>query len=156
MKIQSERFGNFEVDDTDALQFPEGIVGFPSERSFVLLRHREGSPIAWLQSSVTPALAFPVVSVDALALERPYSAAVRHSGDESNPHAVMAVLCAPAGQVATVNLLAPIVVNVTTRVGAQIFLEEGAYSTTERFALREHPVRPADAAVFASPAAAAP
>ena len=30
MKIQSERFGNFEVDDNDALQFPEGIVGFPS------------------------------------------------------------------------------------------------------------------------------
>jgi flagellar assembly factor FliW len=156
MKIHSERFGNIEVDDSDALQFPEGIVGFPTERSFVLLRHRENSPIAWLQSVVTPELAFPVVSIEALAIDRPYPG-VTKPYDEANPHAVMAVLCAPAGGQATVNLLAPIVVNAVTRVGAQVFLEDATFSTTEPFALRQHqqPTRPAEASVFASAAAVA-
>ena len=42
-----------------------------------------------------------------------------------------------ANQPATVNLLAPIVVNAATRKGAQIILEGTRYSTREFFALPE-------------------
>jgi flagellar assembly factor FliW len=49
----------------------------------------------------------------------------------------MVVLCALSGQPATVNLLAPIVVNASTRTGAQVILEGTRFSTREFFALPE-------------------
>ena len=49
--------------------------------------------------------------------------------------AVMVVLCALSGQPATVNLLAPIVVNATTRRGAQVILEGTRFTTREMFVL---------------------
>jgi flagellar assembly factor FliW len=55
----------------------------------------------------------------------------------------MAVLCASAGQQPTVNLLAPVVVNVRSRKGAQILLENSTFSTSEPFVLRNAPVEAA-------------
>jgi flagellar assembly factor FliW len=143
MRIQTDRFGTFEVDDKDPIHFPQGMIGFPSEKQFVLLRHRDDSAIGWLQSTTNPALAFPVVSIDALAVAYPAitasAPAAAEPEQEADPHAVMAVLCASAGQPATVNLLAPIVVNVRSRKGAQILLEGTRFSTSEPFVLREMP-----------------
>jgi flagellar assembly factor FliW len=142
MRIQTDRFGTFEVDDKDPIHFPQGMIGFPSEKQFVLLRHRDDSAIGWLQSTTNPALAFPVVSIDALAVAYPAITATPLPGqkeEDVDPHAVMAVLCASAGQPATVNLLAPIVVNVRSRKGAQILLEGSTFSTCEPFVLRNVP-----------------
>jgi flagellar assembly factor FliW len=47
----------------------------------------------------------------------------------------MAVLSAPRGGPATVNLMAPIVVNASTRKGAQVHLEGTRFSTRELFVL---------------------
>jgi flagellar assembly factor FliW len=107
-----------------------------------LLRQRDDSAIGWLQSTTNPSLAFPVVSIDALAVTYPTIAAppvAAQKEEEVDPHAVMAVLCASAGQPATVNLLAPIVVNVRSRKGAQILLEGTTFSTNEPFVLRNLP-----------------
>jgi flagellar assembly factor FliW len=142
MRIETNRFGTFEVEDKDPIHFPQGMIGFPSEKQFVLLRHRDDSAIGWLQSTTNPALAFPVVSIDALAVAYPAitaTAAASHVEETPDPHAVMAVLCASAGQPATVNLLAPIVVNVRSRKGAQILLEGTTFSTNEPFVLRNLP-----------------
>jgi flagellar assembly factor FliW len=108
-----------------------------------LLRQRDDSAIGWLQSTTNPALAFPVVSIDALAVTYPAIAAAPAPGqkeEQADPHAVMAVLCASAGQPPTVNLLAPVVVNVRSRKGAQILLENSTFSTSEPFVLRDAPV----------------
>jgi flagellar assembly factor FliW len=107
-----------------------------------LLRHRDDSAIGWLQSTTNPALGLPVVSIDALAVAYPAIAARPAPGqkeEDFDPHAVMAVLCASAGQPPTVNLLAPIVVNVRSRKGAQIVLEGSMFSTNEPFVLRNLP-----------------
>jgi flagellar assembly factor FliW len=143
MRIQTDRFGTFEVEDKDPIHFPQGMIGFPLEKQFVLLRQRDDSAIGWLQSTTNPALAFPVVSIDALAVTYPAIAAAPTPGqkeEQADPHAVMAVLCASAGQPPTVNLLAPIVVNVRSRKGAQILLENSTFSTSEPFVLRTVPV----------------
>ncbi len=47
--------------------------------------------------------------------------------------AVLVVLCAPIGQPATVNLLAPIVINSETRTGGQVILDGSRFSTREVF-----------------------
>jgi flagellar assembly factor FliW len=94
--------------------------------------------LAWLQSVTKPDLAFPVVSahyfVDGYP-DIPVSPAAHAAGVQGNEDdfAVLVVLCAPIGQPATVNLLAPIVVNSETRTGAQVILDGSRFSTREIF-----------------------
>lgn len=156
MKIESTRFGSIEIDPEAMIRFPTGPVGFPGEQSFVLLRRSDDSPLAWLQSTRSPELAFPVVSAHALGHDYPDVdplPAAEDSGVAGHPSelAILVVLAAAPGTPATVNLLAPIVVNVTTRVGAQIFLRDSRYRARELFALA-----PDDAQLGSAAPAAAP
>ncbi|MCC6216218.1 MAG: flagellar assembly protein FliW [Polyangiaceae bacterium] len=140
MKIDSTRFGSIDIDPEAMIRFPNGPVGFPNERSFVLLRRSDDSPLAWLQSTTSPELAFPVVSAHALGHDYPDvdpSPSVEEAGiaGGAGELAILVVLAAAPGAPATVNLLAPIVVNVTTRAAAQIFLRDSRYRARELFAL---------------------
>ena len=146
MQINSQRFGIVELEDDAVLNFPTGIVGFGRERAFALIPHPGSSYLAWLQSVTTPELAFPVVSAHAFADKYPdvaVGAAAHAAGVAGNDEdfAVLVVLCAPIGQAATVNLLAPVVVNAQTRTGAQVILEGTRFSTREVFVLPQQPER---------------
>jgi flagellar assembly factor FliW len=138
MNINSQRFGALEVAEDQVLDFAEGIIGFPNERKFVLIPHNSTGFLAWLQSAQSPALALPVVSAHAFGEKYPDvaiepGAAALGLGRVAEDMALMVVLSAPQGQPATVNLLAPILVNVATRKGAQLILEGSRFSTRELF-----------------------
>lgn len=146
MNIQSQRFGALEVSDEQVLTFAEGIIGFPNEREFVLLPHNSSGFLAWLQSTSTPNLALPVVSAHAFGERYPDvalepAAAALGMGEVNDDMALMVVLSAPQGQPATVNLLAPILVNVATRKGAQLILDGSRFTTRELF-VREQDTEP--------------
>ena len=125
MKIQSDRFGVIETNEEDLITFPEGIIGFFDEHTFVLLRHKDDSPIGWLQSTTTAWLALPVVSVESLAYEMDLNA-LEAASFSPNTHSVMVVLHAQSPAGPTVNMLAPIVVNAKTRIGHQVIALGGA------------------------------
>jgi flagellar assembly factor FliW len=140
MQISTDRFGTLDLAPEAVMNFPAGIIGFPAETDFVLLPHGDSPFIAWLQSVKTPGFALPVVSAHGIGVgypDVPLGETARRAGLGENLEdiAVMAVLCALKGQPATVNLLAPIVVNSSTRVGAQIVLEGSRYTTRELFML---------------------
>jgi flagellar assembly factor FliW len=121
MNIDSQRFGTLDINEDELLSFPAGVIGFPTEQRFAL---------------------FPVVSAHAFGEtypDVPVGGAAQEAGIDGSEEtlAVMVVLCALSGQPATVNLLAPIVVNATTRKGAQVILEGTRFSTREFFALPE-------------------
>ena len=138
MQINSQRFGVVELDDDAVLNFPDGIIGFPREQAFALIPHQGSTFLAWLQSLTKPELAFPVVSAhyfietypDIPVSHAAHAAGIQGREDE---FAVMVVLCAPIGQPATVNLLAPIVINSETRTGCQVILDGSRFSTREIF-----------------------
>lgn len=138
MRIETTRFGVVEATEGDLIHFPGGIIGFPKEQTFAMIPHGSSPLIAWLQSAISPNLAFPVVSAHALKNDYPdvdlasvvEKAGIGGSDDEL---AVLAVLCAPRMQPATVNLLAPILINSSERRGAQVFLEGSRYGTRELF-----------------------
>ena len=147
MNISSQRFGALEIGEEQVLHFPEGLVGFPNEREFVLIPHNSTGFLAWLQSMRSPAVALPVVSAHAFGSKYPDvsiegATSALGLGNESDDVALMVVLSAPQGQPATVNLLAPILVNVTTRRGAQIILEGSRFSTRELFIREQEPEAP--------------
>ena len=138
MQINSQRFGVVDLEDDAVLSFPSGIIGFPREQAFVLIPHQGSNYLAWLQSVHNPALAFPVVSAhfygetypDVSVVGPAHAAGIQGAAAD---FAVLVVLCAPIGQPATVNLMAPIVVNSETRTGAQVILDGSRFSTREVF-----------------------
>ncbi len=146
MNIKSDRFGELQCDKEDLIHFPFGIIGFPDERDFVLLRTTSSEIISWLQSASNPALSLPVVSAHCFGNKYPdvdVGPAARGIGIEpavEDDLAIMAVLSAPPGQPATVNLLAPILVDAGTRRGAQVLLEGTQFTTRELFVTQPQPV----------------
>ena len=71
MQIETTRFGLVEVPEEALIYFKGGIIGFPRESKFALIPHGDSTLIAWLQSAVTPSLAFPVVSAHGLVVDYP-------------------------------------------------------------------------------------
>lgn len=137
MKITSDRFGTIEFEEDSVIEFPAGVIGFPEEKGFILIKHGDSSTIGWLQSVETPALAFPVVSAHGFDQypDVPFEEQAKQAGVEGKDMALLAVLSAKSGTPSTVNLLAPIVVNADTRVAAQVILEGSRFSTRELFVL---------------------
>jgi flagellar assembly factor FliW len=138
MQIDTTRFGLVELSDEDLICFDGGIIGFPKERKLVLIPHAGSTSIAWLQSATTPGLAFPVVSAHGLVSDYPdvdLGPIAEKAGlsAETDGLAVLVVLCAPHHLPATVNLLAPILIDSETRRGAQVFLEGSRFTTRELF-----------------------
>lgn len=138
MRITSTRFGELEVDAEALITFPEGILGFPEDRSYLLLEHyTEGSPFKWLQSASSPGLAFLVidpflVSAEYAVILDADTARLISMGDASGC-AVMAIVNVPAGtpRRMTANLKAPLVVNPDLRVGRQMVMGSQGYSMKE-------------------------
>lgn len=140
MRIETTRFGVVEAAEEEVINFRNGLIGFPVEKQYVLIPHGSSTVIAWLQSVTTPELAFPVASAHAFIEDYPdvplEPVAKRADlGDSLDDLALLAVLSAQRSQPATVNLLAPLVVNSRTREGAQVFLDGSRFSTRELFVL---------------------
>jgi flagellar assembly factor FliW len=144
MQIVTTRFGLVEVPEEALIHLKSGIIGFPRESKFALIPHGDSTLIAWLQSAETPELAFPVVSAHGLVVDYPDVPLVAVAekaglGSEADDFAVLAVLSAPPALPATVNLLAPLLVNSVSKSGAQVFLEGSRFTTRELFVIPEPP-----------------
>jgi len=123
MKIHTTRFGSIEIEPDDILFFRNGLLGFEDCRHWVLLADSENTAVAWLQSMQHADVAMPVVSprrfvadyqvrlepndVDVLQLNSVEQAYVL--GVVSRDHDVL-----------TLNLRAPLVINLDRRIGCQV------------------------------------
>jgi len=135
MKLQTTRFGEIEVPDETLIEMPGGMVGFPLETRFAWLPHPSAEHIVWLQSVSSPAIAFPLFNaarVDGDYPDVPMADIAKLAGvefDDVETLALLVVLSASPAAPATVNLMAPIVVNSTTRQGAQVVLTQTRFTT---------------------------
>jgi flagellar assembly factor FliW len=140
MKIETTRFGNLEIDTQKVIHFPQGLIGFPEEKSFVMINHRGLEHLAWLQSTRSPGIALPVVGVQAFAPHYPdvsLEDAAHRAGLEgaADDMAALVVLCAVPNAPVTVNLMAPIIVNASSWQGVQTILDGTKFTTREVFVM---------------------
>jgi flagellar assembly factor FliW len=145
-QLLGTRFGTIEYADEDIVTFNDGLIGFPALRAFVLLSHKPDSPFRWLQSLDEPALAF--LLVDPASYVSDYDPHISTSEarnlnlTEDTPRMMLTTAAIPGGKVdnMTVNLAAPIVINLEARVGKQVVLEG------DRYSIRHHAFTQAKAA----------
>ncbi|MFZ7113276.1 MAG: flagellar assembly protein FliW [Desulfatiglandales bacterium] len=139
MNIETTRFGRIEIDETRVIDFPEGLLGFPEQKRYVLLEHRPDSPFCWLQSVDQPELAF--VLTNPFLVDRNYlkdlspGEAALLGGKKGDLVTVFALVTIPPGQVEkmTVNLIGPLIIEADTRTGRQVVLPNSGYSHNQPF-----------------------
>jgi flagellar assembly factor FliW len=114
------------------IDFADGLFGFPGCTRFEL-RATSRTSFYWMQSLDEPAVAFVLVDpfdfVDNYVADIADTDVARLSAHQPNEVAVLAVATLPAtpDQSITINLQAPIAINVATGVARQVVLNEATY-----------------------------
>ena len=134
MIVQSTQFGELNVSEEQVLKFPEGLPGFPEERTFALVSYGDDSPFAILQSVTEPELAFLLAETFVFfpdyAFELDDQLAAQLGFSPENLPRFFSILNVQ-GSLAntTANLAAPLVVNWQARTAVQVVLERTSYTT---------------------------
>lgn len=123
MRINTSRFGRIEVDAADVLTFPSGLPGLEDCRDWALLADSDNDALGWLQSVSRGDVALAVVSPRRFVPD--YQ--VRIPRSELSPLALtdmrqaqVVVVVGKTGTGLTLNLKAPIVINLEARTGRQV------------------------------------
>ncbi|MEM7275025.1 MAG: flagellar assembly protein FliW [Actinomycetota bacterium] len=136
MKVESTRFGSFEIEDERALNFSQHLLGFPDSSTYVVVEVEE-TPYIWLQSADEPDVAFLATSpflffpsYDLILGDEEQKAL--DVDDVSQIEVLTLLTVHRAGEMPesiTANLLGPIVVNTESRQALQLVLDNPSYTT---------------------------
>ena len=123
MRINTSRFGRIDIDAADIISFPSGLPGLEGCREWALLADATNDALGWLQSTTRGDIALAVVSPRRFVPD--YQ--VRIPRSELTPLAIadlrqaqVVVIVGSNGRTLTLNLKAPIVINLEARTGRQV------------------------------------
>ena len=125
MEINSRIFGKIEIDDNKIITIPNGLLGFEKYTRYVIAYDSDKESkngIMWLQCVDEPELAFPVM--DPMFIIKDYRPVVEDEWlaqigifESDEELYVLSVL----------TVKAPIVINISTRLGCQIIVNNEEY-----------------------------
>jgi flagellar assembly factor FliW len=123
MLINTSRFGQVEIDVDDILLFPHGVIAFEECQHWVLLADDANESLGWLQSVTHEHVALPVVSPRRLVPE--YQVHLNRGqllplGLSQFDQAYVLVVVSRSDGDLTLNLKAPLVINLDRRLGRQV------------------------------------
>jgi flagellar assembly factor FliW len=130
--LKTTRFGEIPFDNAEVVEFAWGVPGFANLRRFVALSTDDQPEFIWFQSIEDAAVALPTADPWVWFAEYeprlPAYAVAALELDQPDDYTVLCVVdpASERGQM-TMNLLAPIVVNLKTRKARQIMLEGSRY-----------------------------
>ena len=133
MKAVTRLFGTIDVADEKIITMERGMIGFPNLTHFALIFDEEKKDkkfkIMWLQSMDDGDVAFPVA--DPIQIKEDYKPLVNEEiiaplveMTEENTYILVTVTVPKKVEDFSVNLKAPIVINMTSHKGAQIITED--------------------------------
>lgn len=136
MKIQTKFLGEVQIDPASIIQFPQGIPAFEEEKEFVVIPLGAQSPFVTLQSVKTPSVgfmaAYPYHFKEDYTFDLEQEDLQQLQIEKSEDVLVYAILTLKDTlENSTMNLLAPVAINIKKQIGKQVVLHENA----------EHPLR---------------
>jgi flagellar assembly factor FliW len=131
--VSTSRFGEVTFAEHDVFEFPWGLPGFADQRRFLALSLAEQPSFVWLQSIDDPSVALPAADPWQIFPDYdPHMPAYATEALELRSPEDFTILCVvvvtkDAAEM-TMNLMAPIIVNLKTRRARQVMLENSQYS----------------------------
>ncbi len=129
MKIATKFLGEIEIGEQDILTFEHGLLGLENEKKFVLLPIDADLPLAILQSVDNVEIGFVVAYP--FAFKKDYSFDISEDdreqlqiGKEEDVLTYSIVTMKETFQDSTINLLAPLIINMDKKCGKQIVLQD--------------------------------
>ncbi len=133
MKLETKFFGEIEVNELEIINFNRGIPGFENEHQFMILKQNAESPFFILQAVTNPQLALIMIDLEQVvpgfSVELPDEIVVELKLTKPEDAVAYAIVVLPADiSQATVNLAAPVIINIKEKQGKQVILNNPAYS----------------------------
>ncbi|VVM33512.1 flagellar assembly protein FliW [Terribacillus sp. AE2B 122] len=135
MNIETKYFGRMTVDEEKVIRFEKGLPGFQDEKAFVLIDFPDNPVFQILQSITTALVAFVVASP--YHFNKEYSFDLEEQVKEELSIArpeqvkVLSILTLRDPFVdSTINLQAPLIINIDSLIGQQIILADEYSSRT--------------------------
>jgi flagellar assembly factor FliW len=130
--IVTPRFGEVEFTETDVIEFPWGLPGFSDLRRFLALSLPEQPNFIWLQSVEEPQTALPAadpwqIFTDYEPKLPPYATEALELRNPEDFTILCVVIVTKGAEEMSMNLMAPIIVNLKTRRARQVMLENSGY-----------------------------
>ncbi|WP_054739629.1 flagellar assembly protein FliW [Cellulosilyticum ruminicola] len=136
MNIVTRNFGEVEFTEDRIINFKEGIPGFREYTKYIIIEEEENS-FAHLQSIEDGNLSFIVINP--YILKKDYSIDIKDQyvemlggGGPENFSVYVVTAIIDKVEDATVNLIAPIIIQNETREGMQVILENTKYTTKHK------------------------
>lgn len=138
MKLQTKHLGIIEFDELKKITFEKGIPGFRELHEYIIVADEdEESIFAYLQSIEDGGVSF--ILANPYGLKPDYVANIKDDyiqqlggGKEEDFTIFVIATVMEEFATATVNLLAPIVIQNETRKGMQVILENTSYTTRHK------------------------
>ena len=138
MLLQTTKFGEVEVNEEYVFTFVEPIIGYDEYREFALIDYNSNSPFKWLQSLENPELAMPVTIPAYFGI--PYQFTIPDEKEalleatDANDILCLNIANVPNGapQNTTINLLAPLVINISNKKAIQLVLSNTNFAIKHR------------------------
>jgi flagellar assembly factor FliW len=131
LRLKTSRFGEVECPRSSVVTIFAGLIGFPQFKDFVLIEYT--APFSWLQSTENPDLAFVVVNAaefgESYSFDLPLSDRELDLTQEDEVAIFNIVSIRSDPRDSTVNLKAPVVVNLRNRKGRQVILDDNKFPT---------------------------
>jgi flagellar assembly factor FliW len=123
MQLRTTRFGILDIEPEDVLSFPAGVLGLESCRHWVLLADAQNEALGWLQSTSRWEVAMAVVSPRRFVPDyqfRVYRSELAPLELVRFQDAQVLVIVGHNEHSITLNLQAPVVINLERRLGRQV------------------------------------
>lgn len=133
LTIQTQRFGEIEVEEQQLITLPEGLPGLPDFKRALLIGPEESRPVMWLQNAEDATLALPVVETFLVCpdytLDVPDADIARLQIRSEGDLWVLSILVIPQEmEKMTANLSAPLLINHQSQLGKQVVVDDRRYN----------------------------
>ena len=127
--IKTVKFGELTVDKNNIFEFVSPIIGFNKLKKYTIVDYKPDSPFKWLQSMEDMELAFPVTLCSFFGIDYKFDIPDEEADKLEIENADDVFVCNIANipsenpQGATINMLAPVVINLQNKKAMQIILK---------------------------------
>ena len=129
MLINTKYLGEVEIEASEILSFHHGLLGFQEYKEFILLPLDADLPLALLQSTEEVSIGFIVALPFAFKQDYAFDLSDEDKYDlqiekEEDVLTYSIVTLQETFAESTINLLAPVVININKKIGKQIVLQD--------------------------------